>query len=53
MFSKIWQILGNHFKTGTARITTGYDFRKNKEVLLMLLENLNCPYYHELKFSQK
>ena len=26
---------------------------KNEAVLLMWLENLNCPYYHELKFSQK
>ena len=28
-------------------------YPKNKAVLLMRLEVLNCPYYHEFKFSKK
>ena len=33
--------------------TTREDFRKNKAVLLMWLENYVCPYYREVKFWQK
>ena len=33
-------------------LSRGKNFFKNKAILLMWLESLNCPYYHELKFSQ-
>ena len=37
----------------TKPILTGSNFLKNKAVLMISPENLNCPYYHELKFLQK
>ena len=44
-----WSVL----KVWTAPIITSWNFRKIKAVLLKCFEILNCPYYHELKFSQK
>ena len=40
-------------ETWPSLIITCWCFYKNKEVLLMSLENLAWPYYHELKFLQK
>ena len=33
--------------------TENFHIPENKAVLLKQLENLNCAYYHELKFPQK
>ena len=52
-FSIIKQFCWSNSKTWTAPIITSWNFLKNKAVLLQWFENMNCPYYHELKFSKK
>ena len=51
--SKIKQFSCSDSKTWRAPIITSWNFVKKKAVLLKWFENLNCPYYHELKFCQK
>ena len=53
IFSKTQQFCWSDSKTSTAPIVTSSNFLKSKAVLLKWFENLNCPYYHELKFSKK
>ena len=45
--------LNLHLKIWPAPIITSWKFCKNETVSLMWFENLNCPYYHKLKCSQK
>ena len=53
IFSNIRQFCLFISKIWSASIFTSWNFRKNKAVLTISLENLHCPYYHELTFSQK
>ena len=53
IFLKIKQFWWSDWKIWTAPIIKSWNFYKNKAILLKWLENLNCPYYHELKCSQK
>ena len=52
-FSKIKQFCWCDLKIWTVPIITSSNVRKNKAILLKWLKNLNCRYYHELKFSEK
>ena len=53
IFSKIKQFCWSDSKTLTAPIITSWSFLKNRVVLLKRFQNLNCPFYHELKFRQQ
>ena len=50
VFTKIKQLCWSVLKIWTSPIITSWNFRKNKAVLLKCFGNLDCPYYHELKF---
>ena len=52
-FAKIRQFCWCDLKIWPTPIITGWNFLKNKAVLILSLENLNCPYYHKVKFLQK
>ena len=52
IFAKTREFCWSDSKIWTAPIITGWNFLKNKGVLISP-ENLNCSYYHELKFLQK
>ena len=52
-FAKRRQFCCSDCKIWTAPIITSWNFLKNKAVLLQWFENMNCPYYHELKLSKK
>ena len=51
IFTKIKQFCWCDLKIWHGPIITSWNFRKNEVVLLTWFENLNCPYYHELKCS--
>ena len=53
IFAKTRQFYWSDSKIWTATIITGWNFLKNKAVLMISPENLNFPCYHELKFLQK
>ena len=52
IFAKTREFCWSDSKIWTAPIITGWNFLKNKAVLISP-KNLNCSYYHELKFLQK
>ena len=53
MFTKIKPFLYIHLKIWPAPIITRKSVYENKTISIHSLENLACPYYHELRFLQK
>ena len=53
IFAKVSQFCWSDLKVPAAPIITSWNICKNMAVVMMSLEDLNCSYYHELKFSQK
>ena len=53
LFPKIKQFCWCDLEIWPAPIIANWNFCKNKEALMMSHENLLCPYYHEVNFSQK
>ena len=51
--TKTRQFLHIHLKIWAAPVITSWNLRKYSLDFMMSFENLNYPYYHELKFSQK
>ena len=53
IFSKIKRFVEVFWKFALPWLSRAEIFAKNKADLIEQLENLNCPYYHEVKCPQK